>query len=85
VHVEDSRIPDFVLRHQRTHGALVEFDFYFVDIAPAPILTGLERFHDRVFGLVKVFRGMFVLRRIAAAHVATFEAKSKMNPGVAGL
>jgi hypothetical protein len=31
---------------------------------------------------MKVFRGVLVLGRIAAANVATFHAKSEVNPGV---
>jgi hypothetical protein len=33
---------------------------HFIDVAPAPILAGLKRFHDRMLGLVKVFGGVFV-------------------------
>ena len=36
-------------------------------------------------GVMKVFRGVLVLRVIAAAYVAAFEAESEMYPGVASL
>jgi len=38
-----------------------------------------------MLGLVEVFRGMFVFRRIAAANVAAAEALSQMDPGIAHL
>ena len=56
----------------------------FVYVAPAPIFPGLERFHDRVLGVVKMLSGVLVLGRIAAANVTTFHAKPKVDPGIAG-
>ena len=34
----------------------------FIDVAPTPILARLERLHDRMLGLMKVFRGVLILR-----------------------
>src|SRR5579872_5634930 len=56
-----------------------------VDIAPGPVFTGLEGFYDGVLGRVKVFGGVFVLRRIAATDVAAGKAQAQVNPGVAHL
>jgi hypothetical protein len=61
----------------------VEKDF--VHIAPAPILAGLERLDQGVLGLVEVFRGVFVFRRIATADVPAYQAFPKMDPGIAHL
>ena len=36
-----------------------------------------------MFGLVKMFAGVFILRRVTAAHVAAFEAETEVDPGVA--
>jgi hypothetical protein len=56
-----------------------------VDVAPGPVFTGLEGFYEGVLGGVKVFGGVFVLRRIAAADVAAGEAQAQVDPGVAHL
>jgi hypothetical protein len=45
-----------------------------IDITPAPILTRLERLHDGVFGVVEMLRRVLILRRIAAANMAAFQA-----------
>ena len=42
---------------------------HFVDVAPAPVLSRLERPDDRVLGLVKVLGGVFVPGRVTAADV----------------
>ena len=54
----------------------------FIHIAPAPILAGLKRAHDRVLGAMKMFGSVLVLGRVAAAHVATAETLPQMHPGV---
>jgi hypothetical protein len=66
-------------RHRR------KVDFDFVDVAPAPVLSALERFHDRVLRPMKVFRGMLVFRRIATTHMSALQAQSQMHPCVAHL
>ncbi len=53
---------------------------YFVDKAPFPVLTGLERPDDGMFGRMEVLRGVFVGRRIAAANVAAFQALPQVHP-----
>lgn len=37
-----------------------------------------------MFGLVEVFRGVFVFGGITAADMAAFQAETKVNPGIAG-
>jgi hypothetical protein len=55
---------------------------YFVDVTPAPVLSGLERLHHRMCGLMKMLGGVLVLRRVTTANVTTLEAQTKVHPGV---
>lgn len=64
------------------YDSLYKFEFYFIDIAPAPIVTGFQRFHDGVLSRVKVFGRVLILRRVATANVAARETQAEMNPGV---
>jgi hypothetical protein len=57
----------------------------FVDVAPNPILTRLERPYQRVVNGVEMFGGVLILGRVTAADVSTREAQTKMNPSIAGL
>jgi hypothetical protein len=57
----------------------------FIDVAPAPVFAGLERFDDWVIGGLKVFGRVLVLRRVAAADVAAGHAEPQVDPGVADL
>ena len=52
-------------------------------VAPHPVLARFQRLYNRMLRSVKMLGGMFVLRGIAATHVAAFKAKSQMDPGVA--
>jgi hypothetical protein len=53
-------------------SAEVELDF--IDVAPAPRFARFHRFHNRVFGVMEVLGGMFILGGVAAAHVPAFQA-----------
>ena len=57
----------------------------FINVAPAPPFSWLERFYDWVFGRVKVARGVFVLRRVATADVTAAHTQPQMHPRVANL
>jgi hypothetical protein len=57
--------------------------FQLVDEAPAPVFSRFEGAHDRMFGFMKVFGGVFVFGRVAAADVAALQAETKVNPIVA--
>jgi hypothetical protein len=59
------------------------FKHYFIDVAPKPVFTRLDGFHDRVLRGAKMLGGMFVLRGIAAAHMAADLAKTQVHPSVA--
>jgi hypothetical protein len=47
--------------------------FGFVNVAPAPVLSGLEGLDDRMAGGVKMFSGVTIGRRIATANVPAGE------------
>jgi hypothetical protein len=64
---------------------LGEVQFDFVDVTPTPILPRLDRPHDGMLGRVKVFRGMFILGRIATTDVPATQAQTKMHPLIAHL
>jgi len=68
-------------RNEAAPHGLVQHDF--VDVAPAPILSGLEGSDEGVLGGVEMFCGMAIFRRIAAANVAADQAQAKMHPRVA--
>src|SRR5688572_19309988 len=65
-------IPLRDLQHQR------------VDIAPAPVLAGLEGCDDRMTGMVEMPRCVAVLRIVAATDVAAGPADAQVDPGIAG-
>src|SRR5262245_29852474 len=58
-------------------------DHHLVHVAPAPILSGLERPHDGMLARPEVLRRMPVLRRVAAADVPAREAEPQMYPPIA--
>lgn len=72
-------------RDQKSVQLSAEIQFHFVDVAPTPGFAGLEGFHDRVMGRVKMFRRMFVLRRVATADMTAFETQPEMHPAIAHL
>jgi hypothetical protein len=51
---------------------VIEYDI--INIAPAPILTGLEGAHDGVAGAMEMFGGVFTGRLVATADVAALQA-----------
>jgi hypothetical protein len=56
---------------------------HFVNVAPDPVFSGLDRANHGMAGVVKVFGGVFILRRIAATHTPARHAHAQVNPGVA--
>jgi hypothetical protein len=48
--------------------------YHLIDIAPSPILTGLEGAHDGVAGAMEMFGGVFTRRLVATADVAALQA-----------
>src|SRR5208282_4036249 len=55
-------------------------DFHVVDVAPSPVLSRLERLHDRVVDGTEVLRRVFVFRTVAASDVPTGETQPEMHP-----
>jgi len=51
-----------------------EIKFYLIDIAPAPVFARLVRLYDGMFGGVKVFGRVFVLRGIATTDMTAAHA-----------
>src|SRR5437868_1439543 len=60
-------------------------EFYFVDVAPAPVLTRFGRLHDGVAARVEVLRRVFVFGGVATTDVATGQTEPEMHPLVVGL
>src|SRR5215208_3409481 len=59
-------------------------DHYVIDVAVAPVFSGLEGLDDRVSRVVEVCGCVLVLRFIAATYVPAREAFPEMYPLVAG-
>src|SRR5690348_2363007 len=62
-----------------------KIQLHFVHETPAPRLARLQRAHHRVTGGVRMLAGMFVARRVAAAHVPAGHAQPQMEPPIARL
>ena len=59
---------------------MVERNEAFICITPRPVFARLERSHDRVLSLVKMFRRVLVTRRIAASDMPALETHPQMYP-----
>jgi hypothetical protein len=68
---------DAECRHRLEH--------FLIDIAPAPVLAGLEASDDRVVRSVEVGRRMAIRRIVAAPDVSAGETEPEMNPPAAHL
>src|SRR5438552_2693772 len=77
-----SRTSDPRSERYRRHSRELHSDL--VDIAPAPVLAGLERGDDRMLRRMVVLGRVLVLRVVATADVAAGPAQAKVHPGVAG-
>src|SRR6266446_10168031 len=56
---------------------------HFVSVAPAPVLTRLERLDNWVFGMTVVRAGMFVLGCVATSYVSTGKTEPQVDPAIA--
>jgi hypothetical protein len=72
-------------RHFAGHKARSHSQVGFIDIAPGPVLPGLNGFHHRVARLLEVPGGVAAGRGIAAADVAADQAHPERHPVQAGL
>ena len=66
-------------------GQSTEVKLNLIQVAPAPILSRLERTNDGVTCGVIMLRRMFVLRRVAASDAAANHAKAQVDPYIAHL
>src|SRR5438309_479583 len=57
-------------------------DYDLVDVAPAPVLTGLERLDDGVAGSMEMFGSVCVLRGVAAANVPANKTLAQVYPAI---
>jgi hypothetical protein len=57
----------------------------FVDIAPPPILPGLQRLYDGMPGLVEVLSGVLAGRRITTSDETTRQAQAQADPALPDL
>jgi hypothetical protein len=87
----DPRAADWLAasHYQPSRLRLVNFhsrrlEHHFIDVAPDPVLTRLERLNDWMVGCVEVLGGMLVLGRITAAHVSTGETETQVYPAISG-
>src|SRR5437660_1456251 len=64
-------------------GPTPRIERHVVHVAPRPILSGLERPHDRVTGPAEVRGGVLVLRVVAAADVPARHAEPQVDPRIA--
>jgi hypothetical protein len=66
-------------------GQSIELKLDLIDVAPSPVFTWFNRFHDGMFGRMKMFGGVFVFGRVAAPDMAATQAEAQVNPGVVHL
>jgi hypothetical protein len=69
----------------RLAAELLEHQFDLIDKTPSPVFSRFDRAHDGVLNGVKMFGGVLVFRRIAAADVSALHAKAEVDPGIAHL
>jgi hypothetical protein len=53
-----------------------------VDVAPGPLLTGLEGLNDRVVARVEMLGGVLILRTVTAADMPAFETEAQVDPPI---
>jgi hypothetical protein len=63
-------------------GQSVKLKLDVIDVAPSPIFARFERLHDGMFRRMEMFGGVFVLRGIAATHMAADHTQPQVDPGV---
>jgi hypothetical protein len=61
------------------------FEENLIRVAPAPILTRLKRFNDRMAGQVGMLGGMLILRVVAATYMPTGLTQAQVNPAISHL
>jgi hypothetical protein len=64
---------------------LVVFESHFVDVTPHPIFARLKRANNGMVHRMKMFGGVLILGRIAAADFTARQAQPQVHPFVADL
>ena len=72
-----------VTSHQSLVADFADLDL--ICITPDPGFARLNGPHQGMFGVMKVFSGVFVFRGIAAGHVAADQAHAQVDPAIAHL
>lgn len=67
--------PRVLVLRSKTRTSLFLLCDEFVDVAPTPRLSGLERSNDGMMGRFEVFRGVFILGVVAATYLPASEAE----------
>jgi hypothetical protein len=57
----------------------------FVDVAPHPILSGLEGFDNWMSGGLVMFESVFILGTFTAAYMSAGQAEPQRDPGISKL
>ena len=66
-------------------GQSAEIKFNLVDVTPSPVFSWFDGPYDWMSDSAIVLRRVFILRRVAAAHVTAGHAKPQVHPDVAQL
>jgi hypothetical protein len=56
-----------------------------IEVTPTPVFAWFKGLDDRMVGVVKMFGGMAIWGRVAAADVAADQTKTQMDPPAARL
>jgi hypothetical protein len=70
-------------RERHSSHKFIGFDL--VHITPDPAFSRLDRANQRMLRFVEMLDRMLVLGRVATPHVSAREAKTQVNPRIAGL
>jgi hypothetical protein len=72
-------------RGQRLNRGSAELQLHLIHKAPSPVLSRLDRAHDRMAAGMKMLGGVLVLRGVATADVSALQAQTQVDPRVASL
>ena len=68
--------------HLRLPGGWERANFFSVFVAPTPILARFKRLYDRMFGFLKMRRGMFSGGTVATSYLTTSPANAELYGGL---
>jgi hypothetical protein len=80
------QLPSLFSRTAQTQPPTKSNDhLHLIHIAPPPALPRLNRPHNRMLGLMKVFGRMLMRRRIATPHMSALQTHPQMHPATMNL